>query len=180
MLYHKVSYKKCKATYTWVNTVISLAWKYQPLPWQNTVHSNWCYLLQFMLGKLFAVGEAPMKQRCLCLCLCVCVCVCVCTHLNMDDVEVERDHDTRKSSPRRAALLLSRMACVTSRGKRQVSTLRHTNLWMYLSCTSLFASFILLKFIRIKTIVVNALQPVNTAEQHPYTHLFTHSLNHFC
>ena len=119
------------------------------------------YLLQFMLGKLFAIGEAPKKP----MCACVCVCVCVYTHLNMDDVEVERDHDTRKSSPRRIALLLSRMARVTSRGKRHVSTLCHTNLQTYLPCTSLFASFILLKLIRIKTMAVNALQPRNTTQQ---------------
>jgi len=117
------------------------------------------YLLQFKLGKLFAIGKAPMKP------MCVCVCVCVCTHLNMDEVEVERDHDTRKSSPRRVALLLSRMARVTSRGKRQVSTLRHTNLQTYLPCTELFASFILFKLIRIRTMVVNTLQPRNTVQQ---------------
>jgi hypothetical protein len=62
---------------------------------------------------------------------CVCVCMCACTHLNIDEVEVERDHETRKSSPRRIALLLSKIARVTSRGKRHVSTLRHTNLYIH-------------------------------------------------
>ena len=39
------------------------------------------YRLQFMLGKLFAIGEEPIKPMCVrarvCLSVCVCVCVCV-------------------------------------------------------------------------------------------------------
>jgi hypothetical protein len=50
------------------------------------------YILQFMLGKLFAIGEEPMKAMCVrafvcvfvwacmrtCFCVCMCACVCVC------------------------------------------------------------------------------------------------------